>query len=154
MLRFRTITSLLGGSLIAGCTTLAHRGSAQEELLSADRQWSAVAAQGQDVERIVSFWSEDALVIPPGGPVIRGMPAIRNYVRQSLAIPGFRIRWNPDQASLSSDGTLGYTRGENTVTFPGSDGKLTSVVGRYVTVWRRGPDRRWKCVIDIWNLAT
>jgi ketosteroid isomerase-like protein len=116
-----------------------------------DRDWAAVVAEGQNVERILSFWTDDAIVIPPGAPELRGKTAIREYVGKSLATPGFRIRWSPTSAAVSSDGTLGYTIGENAVTVPGADGKLVTIRGRYTTVWRRDKDNDWRCDVDIWN---
>jgi ketosteroid isomerase-like protein len=66
-------------------------------------------------------------------------------------MPGFQIRFQPASASVSADGTLGYTTGENSVTVPGPDGRLVTVVGRYATIWRREPTGEWRCVVDIWN---
>ena len=138
--------------LIGGCASVSNADRDRESLLERDREWSSIAAAGRDVERILAYWSEDAIVIPPGAPVIRGRAAIREYVKSSLAIPGFQIRWRPGSASISADGTLGYTTGENAVTVPGADGKLITIVGRYATVWRRD-DGNWRCVVDIWNSA-
>lgn len=137
-------------SLIVGCATLDTERE-RELLLGVDREWAATAAKGQDVEQIISFWSDNATVLPPGAPPIKGKAAIRAYVKESLAIPGFRIHWSPDFAEVSEDGTMGYTTGENQVTVPGPDGKLTTIIGRYTAVWRRDSAGDWKCVFDIWN---
>lgn len=137
--------------LLAGCATVRGTGEGKELLLDTDREWSRLAGESRDVERIIAFWSDDAEVIPPGAPIVRGKAAIREFVSQSLAIPGFRISWRPENASLSADGTLAYTTGSNSMTVPAADGKLTTIEGRYITVWRRGADGSWKCVIDIWN---
>ena len=123
----------------------------KEVLLRVDREWAAAAAEGKDVERIVSFWSDDATVFPSGAPVVQGKPAIRAFVQESLATPGFHISWRSDQASVSADGMLGYTTGTNALTVPGPGGKLMMVAGRSVAIWRRRPGGEWKCVIDIWN---
>lgn len=145
------VAILVFALLISGCTSIPGTGDAREDLLRTDRAWAAVASEGKDAERIISFWSDDATITPAGAPVISGKVAIRNFVNQSLATPGFHIGWRPKQASVSMDGTMGYTTGENTTTFPGTDGKLMTVTGRYVTVWRRDPSGAWKCVADIWN---
>ena len=142
---------LIFGLLSSGCTSVPSPVDSRQELLRADRNWAAITSEGKDVERIVSFWSDDATITPAGAPLVSGKVAIRNFVQQSLATPGFHIGWRPAQASVSTDGTMGYTTGENTTTFPGADGKLMTVVGRYVTVWRRGTSGAWKCVADIWN---
>ena len=52
-----------------------------------------------------------------------------------------------------SSGDLGYTTGTNTFTFPDAQGRPTTSNGRYVTVWRRVRDGRWRCVVDFWNEA-
>ena len=150
MRTFKLGIAIIASCLTGGCATISDFGRVRESLIERDREWSSIAAEGRDVERIVAFWTEDAIVTPPGAPVIRGKAAIREYVKSSLAIPGFQIRWSPASASVSSDGTLGYTTGENVVSVPGADGKLITITGRYTTVWQRD-DGNWRCVVDIWN---
>ena len=136
---------------VSGCASIPDPGNAREELLRTDRAWSVAASEGKDAERIVSFWTDDATITAPGAPPISGKAAIRSFIQQSLATPGFKISWVPAQASVSADGTLGYTTGTNSSTFPGSDGKPMTTAGRYVTVWRKDASDMWKCVEDIWN---
>lgn len=69
-----------------------------------DAAWSAAASAGTDVERILSFWTEDAVVIAPGLPTISGKAALRQYVLESLQIPGFQISWESSDVTLSPDG--------------------------------------------------
>ena len=119
-----------------------------------DREWAALALEGKDVERILSFWTDDAKVFPPGAPVVDGKPAIREFVTGSLSIPGFRITWETEEVVVSSGGDMGYTTGRNHLTMPDAAGRLQTENGRYVTVWRRDSDGEWRCVIDIWNADT
>ena len=35
--------------------------------------------------------------------------------------------------------------------FAGADGKLLALPAKSVTVWRKGPDGAWKCVVDAWS---
>ncbi|MEK6374751.1 MAG: DUF4440 domain-containing protein [Acidobacteriota bacterium] len=148
----RTTTGLILIALfLTACATATSSSRERDTLLAVDREWAAAASEGKDVERIVSFWSDDATVYPPGAPVVHGKAAIRDFVRQSQAIPGFHITWHSDHAWLSDDGTLGYTTAENAVTVPGPDGKLVTIKGRGVSIWRRDAGGQWKCVIDIWN---
>jgi ketosteroid isomerase-like protein len=146
----RVVAASLLFCSLAACAS-APRADRERELLQRDRDWAAMAGQGTDVERILAFWSDDAVVIPPGEPVVRGKKAIREYVQKALATPGFQIHFQPATASVSADGTMGHTTGENSVTFPGPDGKLITIAGRYSTIWRREPGGEWRCVVDIWN---
>jgi ketosteroid isomerase-like protein len=123
----------------------------RKRLLERDAKWAAAAAEGRDIERILEFWTDDALVYPPGFPVVAGKAGLRGYVQASLAIPGFRITWTSSDVRLSPDGQLAYLLSENTVTAPGPTGQLTTSRGRAVTIWRREPDGEWRCSVDVWN---
>jgi ketosteroid isomerase-like protein len=103
------------------------------------------------VEGIVSYWSDDAIVIPQGQPVIQGKAAIRAFVTASLRIPGFRIHWVSEKPTFSPDGRLAYMQGTNAMTVPGANGELVTIAGRGITIWRLEPDGQWRCVVDTWN---
>lgn len=123
----------------------------EKALRERDREWAALASEGKDVERILSFWTDDAKVFAPGAPVVEGKQAIREFVTGSLSIPGFRISWETDEVVVAPGGNLGYTTARNQITMPDDSGNLRTESGRGVTVWRRDPDGEWRCVIDIWN---
>ncbi len=40
------------------------------------------------------------MVLPPDQPVVVGKPAIKEFVRQSIAMPGFSVTWEPEQAVI------------------------------------------------------
>jgi ketosteroid isomerase-like protein len=120
-------------------------------LLERDREWAAVASEGKDLERILSFWTDDAKVYPPGAPIVEGKAAIRAFVTPSLSMPGFDVGWETEEVVIAPSGDMGYTTGRNHLTMPDESGVLRTETGRYVTVWRRDPDGEWRCVIDIWN---
>lgn len=120
-------------------------------ILEADKEWSAAAAEGRDVDRIVSFWADDAKVFAPAMPVIVGKEAIRQFIQKSLAMPGFQIRWQTDEVVVTSDGSMAYATGTNVTKFQDEQGKEITVPGKSVTVWRKEPSGAWKCIVDIWN---
>jgi ketosteroid isomerase-like protein len=120
-------------------------------ILKVDKQWSAAAAEGKDIDLIVSFWSDDAIVFPPGAPAVVGKDSIRRFVQESLATPGFSIDWETTEVVVSPDATLAYSTGKNQTTFNDPEGKQLVVHGKAVAVWRKEPSGEWKCVIDIWN---
>src|SRR5439155_11303507 len=60
-------------------------------LLLRDAEWALAASEGRDVERIVSYWTDDAIVLPPGLAAVVGKTALRQYVHDSMQIPGFKI---------------------------------------------------------------
>lgn len=122
----------------------------RKELLKRDADWAALASRGADVETIVSYWTDDAIVLPPGQPAITGKAALREYVLNSLRTPGFNITWRATDAVLSPDGNLAYLMGDNRITLQGPTGKPMTILGRAVTVWRK-EGGQWRCAVDIWN---
>jgi ketosteroid isomerase-like protein len=126
-------------------------GSEANDLLKRDAEWAALASEGQDIDRIVSYWSDDAIVFAPGIPPIIGKVALREYVKNSLEIPGFKISWESSDVRFSPDLKLAYMFGENTVSMNGPNGTPITTKGRAVTIWRREPDGEWRCAVDIWN---
>ena len=138
-------------SVVSCATPAFDPASESQKLLRRDAEWADLASAGKDVERIVSYWSDDAIVIPQGQPIVEGKAAIRAFVQSSLQIPGFKIHWVSEGPVFSPDGKLAYMRGRNTMTVPGANGALVTLVGRGITIWRLEPDGQWRCVVDIWN---
>ena len=128
-------------------------GSERDRLLARDAAWAKLAAEGGDVDDIVSYWTNDAIVIPPGMPNVVGKAALRQYVEGTRAVPGFRISWSSSDAEVSADGTLGFVLSSNEISMDGPDGERVIDRGRAVTVWRRDADGEWRSAVDIWNPA-
>ena len=122
-----------------------------QKLLGRDAEWADLATAGKDIDKIVSYWSDDAVVIFPGQPVIEGKQAIRAYVEASLKTPGFKIHWVSEKPVFSPDGKLAYVRGTDDLTMPGPNGTPITTHLRGVAVWRMEPDGQWRCVVDISN---
>jgi ketosteroid isomerase-like protein len=137
--------------LCGGCRSRVDVVREADALLATDRAWARGSVAGGDADSLVAFWTDDARVAMAGQPLVHGKVAIREMVKGSMAIPGFRISWTPDSAVVSESGDLGFTFGTNAVTAPDAAGKLSTVAGRYLTVWRKGADGRWRCVMDYSN---
>lgn len=86
----RIVTVAVGALTLSACATVPS--SRFNEAAAISREWSAAAASG-DLEHIVSYWGDDATVMMAGLPTFRGKTAIRDYVAESLKIPGFKISW-------------------------------------------------------------
>ena len=128
--------------------------SAQQDaaasLMQTSRAW-AKAVAGGDVDVILSFWADDAVVLAPDHAVIDGKAALREFVLGMQKIPGFTISWEPERAVISKSGDIGYLIESNRVTMPDASGKMTTQFGKAVTIWRKDASGAWKCVVDAWN---
>jgi uncharacterized protein (TIGR02246 family) len=117
---------------------------------AADARWLA-AARAHDLERTVSFWSDDVYMMPPGGPAMVGKEALRHYVAGAFAIPDFSITWVTDHVWVAKAGDLAYAVGTDTIRMSSPEGKPLVEHNKAVAVWRKEPDGAWKCAVDIWN---
>jgi ketosteroid isomerase-like protein len=150
----RIIPGMLLALCAVGCAPSSFDAAAESgKLAQRDADWSSASFEGKDIDRIVSFWSDDAHVLQPGLPPIDGKTAIRAFVTASLKIPGFKIHWVSEKPVFSPDGKMAYLLSKVETTAPGSNGTLESTHGRSVTVWRRDADDVWRCVVDISNDA-
>ena len=138
--------------LFVGCSQRGFDPAAEQaKLLRRDAEWADLASAGKDVEKIVSYWSDDAVLIFPGQPVLEGKAAIRAYVTESLKTPGFKIHWVSEKPTFSPDGKLAYMRGNDELTVPGQNGAPVTLHLRGISIWRLDADGQWRCVIDISN---
>ena len=116
-------------------------------LIERDRAFAQAAGRG-NLDSLIVFWADDATVMMAGAPAVEGKAAIRQMVTESMAIPGFNITWTPEDAKVASSGDMGYTTGTNAVTMPDSTGKPSTMRGRYITVWRKEADGKWRVTED------
>jgi ketosteroid isomerase-like protein len=142
---------LLGLLLFLGCTEAnIDMDEEAQKLMNLSHEWSEVASTG-NIDSLMTYWSEDAVMMAPGQPPLRGKEAIRSFVESSGQTPGFEISWEPVSAHISSDGSMAYLIERNQVAFNDSLGSRVVENNKVVTVWRKNEDGNWKNVIDMWN---
>jgi ketosteroid isomerase-like protein len=52
---------------------------------------------------------------------------------------------------VAQSGDIGYTSGTYEFTMNDASGKPVNERGKYLEVWKKQADGKWKCVMDIWN---
>lgn len=115
-------------------------------LLEADRQFALEVAE-RGLEAWVDWFEEEGFQLAPG-EVVRGKTAIRAYMQDSFGTEGFLLEWEPEHASISASGDLGYTFGRYRAHRTGPDGTDVVREGRYITIWHKQPDGTWKVALD------
>lgn len=120
----------------------------KETLMQASRDWSK-AAEARDVEKTLTFWSDDAIVISAGQPELKGKQAIRGMVEGSIKDPNFKISWEPISAEISKSGDMGYLIENSKITMADSTGKSVIQNFKTVTIWKKQEDGSWKNVVDV-----
>jgi len=111
----------------------------------ADIAWSA-AAGSKDLDKTVSFYSEDALVLPPNEPAVTGKDGIRKLWSGFLDSIT-TIRWKPTRIEIANSGEMAVLTGIYDMTM--KDGNKDRV--KYCEVWKQKSDGTWKCTVDMFS---
>ena len=125
----------------------------EQKLLKRDAEWADLATAGRDVDKVVAYWTDDAVLMPPGQPAVVGKTALRAFVEGSFKVPGFKIHWVSSKPVFSPDGKMAYMQATEELTAPGPDGALVTRSMHGVSIWRVDTDGQWRCTMDISNDA-
>ena len=123
---------------------------AERALRDFDAKWSAAAA-ARDVEKTVSFYSDDALVLPANAAAAEGKESIRAIWKEMLQSPDLKMSWKPTRMEVAKSGELAYISGTYEMQMNGPDGRPVIDRGKYLEILKKQPNGSWKCTVDIWN---
>jgi ketosteroid isomerase-like protein len=137
--------------LVAGCNqqTSDNRAGDESIIRNLDAQWSK-SAGAHDLDSIVSYYSDDAILLPPNAPAATNKQSIRASWAD-LAVPGVSLSWQASKVEVAKSGDLAYSTGTYTLAMKDPQGKPITDKGKFMEVWKRQPDGRWKAVADTYN---
>jgi ketosteroid isomerase-like protein len=141
---FALLSFAFVGTVAAGDTKI------EQALSDLDAKWSA-AASAKDIDKTVSYYSEDAIVMPPNAPSATTRETIRSAWKEMLTTPGAAISWKATKVEVAKSGDLAYVSGTYKETMNDASGNPVQDHGKYVEVWKKRADGTWKVVADIWN---
>jgi uncharacterized protein (TIGR02246 family) len=124
------------------------RAADERAIREADAAWSKAWA-AKDLEGFVSFFAEDAVKLQPNVPMLTGKESIRKWASELMANPGFSGSWQASKVEASRGGDLAYAVGTYQQTLNDAKGKPVTDRGKYLTVWKKQPDGKWKAVADM-----
>jgi ketosteroid isomerase-like protein len=98
----------------------------------------------------MSYYADDAVEVPNGGPLIQGKIEIAKGMG-FLDDKNNQLLWTPIGADISAAGDLGYTYGTFEFHSKNKDGKPVVDYGKYTSIWKLQKDANWKVVLDMGN---
>jgi ketosteroid isomerase-like protein len=142
------LTFCLSLLVLIGCNQTAPdtRAADENELRELDAQWSK-AAGARDLDATVTYYADDAVVMPGDAPIANTKQTIRDLWGPMMA-PNISVSWQVNQAEVARSGDLGYARGVYQLVTKDAAGKTTTERGKLLEVWKKQSDGKWKCVID------
>jgi len=144
-------TSLTLLVLAGACTqqTPDTRSADADAIREQDAQWSRTAGTG-DLDATVSYYSDDASVLPPNAPLATDKAAIRT-LWAALIAPTVSTSWTATKVDVARSGDVGYAVGTYDVKPKDPANKGAADHGKFVEIWKKQPDGKWKCAVDIFN---
>ena len=122
----------------------------EQALRDLDAQWSK-AAEAKDLDKTVSYYADDAIVMPPNASAATTKEAIRSAWKEMLTTPGAAISWKATKVEVAQAGDLAYVSGTYEETMTDASGQSVKDHGKYVEIFKKQADGTWKVVADIWN---
>ena len=144
------IVSALLLSLTTICIAQTSPGSDEDAIRKAAAEWSQ-SANLSSIDKWLTFYAEDASVLPFNAPLVKGKDNIRQYWAQLFSKPGWHLSFAPTKIEISKAGDIAYEIGTAELTLNDADGHPTTTQGKYVVAWRKDSNQQWKAVADIFN---
>ena len=126
------------------------RSADEAALKSLDDEWSK-AIGSRDVEKTISYYSDDAMLMLPNIPTLTGKEPIRGLWKSMFGSQTFSGGWKTTKVEVARSGDLAYINGTYEFTEQDETGKAITDKGKYVKVLRKHTDGSWKCIADMFN---
>ena len=101
-----------------------------------------------DYRRVASYWTEDAVHLPPMGPEVRGRNALEDFYRQSSETMNAKLSDYSYECRFAGDHV--FVRESWTVTIQPPGQEAISRPGKGLWIGRKEPDGVWR---TFWALA-
>jgi uncharacterized protein (TIGR02246 family) len=128
---------------------IAHAASAPDEagIRAQTTSWVKAYNAG-DAAAVASLYADDALLLPPGAPGVKGRPAILAFFTKDIAgSKAAGVVFNVDpKTDVGVSGAMGWESGTYTVTVKGA----VVESGKFLSVSRK-KDGKWLYLRDTWN---
>lgn len=111
-----------------------------------NRAAEQAVADGDVAGFVQRVYTDDAVILPPGAPMMTGHDEIEQFwssAAQQLGLTGIRLQTD-ELVPMGSD--MAYEIGTGTL-----DTGQGEMQAKYVVIWRRGADGDWRWHVDIWN---
>lgn len=142
---------LFAAVLVAACAPAPPDREAELATLRAAAEAYHAAAAGKDAGGVVALYDEGAVMVPPGGAMVNGLPEVRDYRFGFISTPGVSLTFELLRVEVSASGDMGWTLAEGDITLARPDGTTGKDLVRDFHVWRKQADGSWKVAVDFWN---
>lgn len=148
--RSKTETAMVGAGSDAGVAAASLSDEDKASVRAVDEEWARAAKAG-DGQAIAALYTVDAVLLPPGEPIVKGEAAKKYWVDFGN---GFSGPTELNTMTVEGAGDVATAIGTYKMTMtPKKAGAKPLPVdeGKYMEVLKRQGDGSWKIAYDIWN---
>jgi uncharacterized protein (TIGR02246 family) len=120
----------------------------QTEIRTLIEIWEKAAAN-KDARAIAAFYADNATLLPPGMPAIKGRQNIQNFWQGLLDAGASDARLK--SVEIRGAEPFLYEIGEYSAVMPQPTGGTAPGTGKYLVVWERQSDGTLKMVADMFS---
>ena len=144
---------LLVALTLSACQPAVERTEADVAAIQALIQAWNTAAEAGDIARILTFYNDDILQMPPNAPANRGKQAVEAYYSGGFALFSVEMTWPVEgtEEIVVADGWAFYISEYIQNFTPKAGGEPFEAHGKIIEVCKRQPDGSWKFAREIWN---
>jgi len=132
---------------LAFSTQAAAAGADEAAIRAQSVNW-AKAYNGGDAKAVAALYAEDAVLLPPGAPAVRGRAAIEAFFAKDIAgtkAAGAVLALNP-KTDVGVSGNMGWESGTYTASVKGA----VVEAGKFLSVSQK-KGGKWLYLRDTWN---
>jgi len=126
--------------------------AAEEKAIRAEATAWGAAIKAKDLEGTLSFYAADACILPDRMARASTPDERRKVWEGVFGQPADLTSIETTDLTLAHHGDLAYEAGKFTQTVKDKKGKTSTVIGKYLVVWKKQADTKWKAVADTWNM--
>jgi uncharacterized protein (TIGR02246 family) len=144
----KTETGMVGSDSSTASVSLSEADKAS--VRAVDAEWARAATEGNG-EGLAALYAKDAVLLPPGEPMVKGDAAKKYWVHFASAYAG-PTELNTMAVEGSGDvvSAIGTYKMTLTPKKPGAK-PMPTEEGKYLEVLKRQDDGSWKLIYDMWS---
>ena len=126
--------------------------AAEEKAIRAEATAWGVALKAKDLDKTLSYYAAESCILPDRGARVSTPEERRKLWAGVFKEPVELASIETTDVTISHHGDLAYEAGKFTQSMKVKKGKTTTASGKYLVVWKKQADEKWKAVADIWNM--
>lgn len=115
------------------------------QLLTLEGEFAQAVAKGGGAA-FASWFADDAVTLNNGKTPVLGRANIA--AKATWKASEYQLTWQASGAQMGPSGDMGYTWGHYDGTSKDHSGNPVVISGRYITIWKRMADGKWKVSLE------